>query len=187
MNKIKTYNNPATLFQCFEPWRFMSFFKLLIVNCLFLILFTALPSFAQDATVCIGTKAVYAANGFPGSTFEYRLEQPHAGIIIQTHNDSIIVEWGDVKGIFQLGVRETSQFGCIGNWAFLNVEVVGEYAQFTQSAYNICSNAGVRVDFNRNDFLAWDWADSNVSPDGYITKPIFAVFYIELIRFHNYF
>ena len=130
----------------------------------------ALPVFAQDVKVCIGSRVMYAANGFINSTFEYSLE-PEAGIIIQTHNDSIIVEWGNVKGIYQLGVREISAAGCVGDWAYLNVEVVGEYAQFTQAVYNLCGTGGVLVDFNKNDFIAYSWADPSVSQDGYITTP----------------
>lgn len=113
---------------------------------------------------------MYAADGIPGSVFEYRLEQAHAGTITQTYVDTIIVEWGDTKGVFQLGVREISPTGCVGNWAFLNVEVVGEYAQFAQSEYSICREGGVFVDFNKNDFLAYNWVDPSVS-NGHITKP----------------
>ena len=133
--------------------------------------FVALPVFAQDVRVCIGSKVVYAANGLPGSIYEYNLSQTYAGEIIQTHNDSIIVEWGVSKGIFQIGVRETTMLGCMSAWAFLDVEVVGEYAQFTQPVYSICSGNGVYVDFNKSNFVAWDWADQSISPDGYITKP----------------
>ena len=131
----------------------------------------ALPVCAQTERVCIGAKVIYAANGQIGSTYEYMLEQQHAGTLTQTYNDSIIVEWGDTKGVFQLGVREISLLGCVGNWAFLNVEIVGDYAQFTQPVFSICGNTGVIAEFNKNDFLAWDWVDPNVSSEGYITKP----------------
>jgi gliding motility-associated-like protein len=134
-------------------------------------LFIALPAFAQDEKVCIGAKAMYVASGLNGSTFEYGLEQPQAGKIILTYSDSIVVEWGDTKGIFQLGVRETSRAGCSGNWAYLNVEVVGDYAEFTQPRYSFCGDGGVFVDFNREHFKAYEWVDKTVPEDGHITKP----------------
>ena len=136
-----------------------------------LALLSALPIFGQNEIVCIGSKIVYAAKGQIGSTYEYLLEQPQAGILTKTHNDSILVEWGLSKGTFQLGVREISQFGCFGNWAHLNVEVVGDYAQFTQPVYSMCGGGGVTVDFNKEHFLAHSWVDPSVSANGYITIP----------------
>jgi len=140
---------------------------------IFLSFMISLPAVSQPEQVCIGTKSVFAANGDVGSIFDYSLEQQEAGRIIQTYPDTITVEWYDLKGIFQLGVRETSQHGCIGNWEFIDVEVVGEYAQFTQPFYTICNNGGVLVDFNKSDFQYYSWLDSSVSPDGYISKPGF--------------
>ena len=134
-------------------------------------IFTTLPTLSQHDKICIGTKSVYAADGLPGSTFDYSLDQYNAGTIIQTHRDTIIVEWSDAKGFFRLGVRETSQQGCEGNWAFLDVEIVGEFAQFSQPFYTICGERGAIVDFNKSDFQHFYWADNSISQDGYITKP----------------
>ena len=142
-----------------------------ILSLLTIAFFFVLPTSAQDEKICIGAKAMYQANGLDGSIYEYRLEQTQAGRIIQTFTDSIIVEWNDTKGTFQLGVRETSQYGCVGNWAYLNVEVVGDYAQFTQSVYSMCGGGGVAVDFNKSNFQAYEWVDKTVPVDGYITKP----------------
>lgn len=135
------------------------------------LLVITLPAHAQTERLCMGARAVYAASGQQGSIYQYKLDQQYAGNIIQTHNDSIIVEWGNNKGIFQLGVREISQYGCEGNWAFVNVEVVGEHATFAQPAYGICGNGGVTVEFNKSDFKAFRWADNSVSDNGYITVP----------------
>ena len=117
---------------------------------------------------------MYQANGLDGSIFEYMLEQPHAGNIIQNFVDSVVVEWYNTKGTYQLGVREISQYGCDGNWAYLNVEVVGEYARFAQPVYSMCGGDGVTVEFNKSDFLAYEWVDKTIiANDGsaYITKP----------------
>jgi gliding motility-associated-like protein len=122
--------------------------------------------------VCIGAKVKYKADGENGSIYDYKLEQTQAGKIIQTYPDTIIVEWGATKGVFQLGVRETSNYGCEGNWAYLNVEVVGDYAQFTQPVFSMCDGAGVFVDFNKSNFQAYQWTDPSITTlDGYITKP----------------
>ena len=148
-------------------------FKKRHISFLAVILFLALPppAFSQDVKVCVDAKVLYAADGMDGSTFEYQLEQPHAGSIIQTHNDSIIVQWGDTRGVFRLGVRETSLAGCVGDWAYLNVEIVGDYAEFTQPVYSFCGDNGVFVDFNRENFRAYSWVDNSVPEDGYITQP----------------
>ena len=124
---------------------------------------------AQDGKICMGTKAVYAAEGLKDSKFIYKLEES-AGKIIKEYTDSIIVEWGYTKGVYQLGVQEISQYGCEGEWAFLNVEVVGDYAQFTQPEFVICGNDGVTVTFNQSNFNDWEWMDKTVGKDGKITK-----------------
>ena len=147
---------------------------------IFMILAT--PSIAQDIVpsidesvlnlrVCMDARVIYAAQGWEGSMFDYRLEQSEAGTITQTHNDSIVVQWGNTKGIYQLGVRETSMFGCVGDWAFINVQVVGEFAQFTQPVYNICGDSAVYIDFNKSDFRAWEFVDKSIPENGRITQP----------------
>ena len=136
-------------------------------------LFLSLRGLAQDVKVCVDARVLYAAEGADGSTFEYRLEQPYAGKIFQTHPDSIIVEWGHTKGMYQLGVREIFQHGCESNWAYLNVEVVGDYAQFAQPVYSFCGHDGVYVEFNREDFNGnYSWVDETVREnDGFIDRP----------------
>ena len=136
-------------------------------------LFITTSAFSQPQKVCIGTKSVYAATGLPGSTYNYSLEAI-AGTIIETpHKDTIIVEWGYNKGIYELGVQEVSAYGdnCVGDWAFLEVELVGEYANFNDPFYTMCGSTGVLIDFNKSDFQSWTWLDNSVSSDGYITAP----------------
>ena len=141
-------------------------FQLLIIFSLFI--FT--PTLSQNQKVCIGSKSVFAASGVKGSIFDYSLSQD-AGTLMETqHNDTIIVEWSDFKGVYQIGVRETSLQGCKGNWAFLDIEIVGDYAHFTELYYTFCSGAGVTVEFNKSKFQSYRWVDETVSPDGYINK-----------------
>ena len=51
------------------------------------------------------------------------------------------------------------------------MEVVGDYAQFSQPIYSMCGGGGVSVEFNKSNFQAYEWKDNAVSIDGYVTKP----------------
>jgi gliding motility-associated-like protein len=147
------------------------FFVLFVVQIIVLAFFIAFPAVAQDEKVCMGATVAYVAEGLKDSEFEYKLAD--GGKIIQTYTDSIVVEWGYTKSRYQLVVQEISQYGCEGGWAFLNVEVVGDYAQFTQPEYEICDNGGVTVEFNQSDFKDWEWVGNTnpVGKDGYIIRP----------------
>ncbi len=140
-----------------------------ILSLLVALLIFAHPAFSQDEKVCIGTKVMYKAVGEDGSTYEYEVPL-RGGELAQKYADSIIVKWGNTKGIYALGLRETSTHGCEGNWAYLNVEVVGEYATFGQNSYTICKGDGVTVDFNASAFKAYEWVDKSIQ-DNVITKP----------------
>lgn len=126
--------------------------------------------FSQGHTVCAGIKSVYKADGLTGSTFEY--EVPAAGgRLIEKYADSIIVQWGQNKGTYKLGVRETSQYGfCPGDWAYLDVVVVGEKVQFLQPQYSLCGNEGVTIEYNDYDFKKASWVDPTIQ-NNRITKP----------------
>ena len=136
-------------------------------------LVSTLPVDAVDVRtrVCMGARILYAANGWDGSTYEFSIDDPTAGTLIRTHNDSIIVEWGYTTGIYNLGVRETSARGCIGDWVYLEVEVVGDYAEFSMPQYNICGDSAIYVDFNKSNFIAWEWVDRSIPESGRITRP----------------
>jgi gliding motility-associated-like protein len=136
--------------------------------------FFALPASAQDTKVCMGSQEIFKATSKEtGSTYEYEVP-PVGGELFKQYNDSIIaIQWGQVKGEFQLGVRETSVHGCVGNWAYLTVEVVGDSAVFSQPTYSMCGGDGVYVDFNRSQFKSYEW-DDKVNVDintNYISKP----------------
>ena len=149
----------------------------------------AVPTFAQqsDVRVCMDARILYGAKGWDGSTYDYTLER--GGTIIPTlHNDSIIVQWNNTNGVYQLGVRETSVHGCIGDWAFLNVEIVGDFAQFSRPNYIICgADSCVYLDFNKDNFLTWSWDDA-VNPEivpenGRITKP--GTYWLETFKWYD--
>jgi gliding motility-associated-like protein len=111
--------------------------------------------FSQDMQVCIGTKSLYRAVGEAGSIFEY--DVPATGVqLLNAYPDSILVQWGDARGNFLLGVRETSVHGCMGDWAWLNVAVVGAEIQFSQDRFILC-NGEAQILFNEKDFQSYQW------------------------------
>ena len=127
------------------------------------------PVYSQNERVCVGTKVMYKAVGENGSIYKY--EVPHQGELIQEYTDSIVVKWSNNKGVFSLGVQETSVHGCEGNWAYLNVKLVGEYARFSHPQYCIGGGSGVKVEFNKSDFKAYSWVEESINvSDGYISK-----------------
>jgi hypothetical protein len=64
------------------------------------------PVHSQDyvAVVCAGdTGMTYYVNGWEGSTFTWTVE---GGVITRDYGDSVVVNWGDVPGAYQIGVQE---------------------------------------------------------------------------------
>jgi gliding motility-associated-like protein len=127
------------------------------------------PVFAQDKTVCVGLRQVYRANGEAGSLFEY--DVPIGGQLLQRYADSIVVQWGQARGLYRLGVQEISSRGCPGDWAYLNVRVVGAEIAFSREQYMLCNPNGVEIIFNEADFQpAYQWSDRSIK-NNVITKP----------------
>lgn len=117
----------------------------------------ALSQDEDDTVVCVGMKSLYRAVGEVGSTFTYDL--PAGGQLLEEYPylDSVVVQWGNVRGSYRLGVRETSVHGCTGDWAWLNVAVVGAEIKFSQDRFILC-NGEVEVTFNEEDFQAYQWS-----------------------------
>jgi gliding motility-associated-like protein len=78
------------------------------------------------------------------------------------------VQWGNTRGIFPLGVREW-QGTCSGDWAYLNVAVIGTQIKFNRDNYVLCTDS-VQVGFNESDFQGWHWSDSSIN-NNIITHP----------------
>ena len=140
-----------------------------------LVLCHAVAGFSQepDARACAGGRSIFAVEGsMDGSMYEYIFEEPSAGAITIVHPDTVMVEWSGAKGVYRLGVRETSQYGCIGDWVYLSVELVGASAVFSEPQYYLCGSEGVTVDFNREAFRSYHWVDPEVrASDGRIQHP----------------
>jgi gliding motility-associated-like protein len=147
-------------YHCIKP-KVSLFPKIYILIILAVAAFVS-PVFSQaDETVCIGAKVMYKAAGWKNSRYDY-LVPDQGGQLVQEYLDSIVVQWGKEKGLFRLGVRETSEMGCVGDWAYLNVQLVGENAQFSQDIYTVCEGDSVEVIFDKSDFQAYEWVDKNI-------------------------
>ncbi|GHT22889.1 hypothetical protein FACS189430_05340 [Bacteroidia bacterium] len=133
------------------------------------ILYIVCPAFAQDKTVCAGLRQVYRAKGEVGSVFQYDVSA--GGQLLHRYADSIVVQWGQARGVYKLGVQEISSRGCAGDWAYLDVRVVGAEIAFSSDRYMLCDPQGVEVRFNEADFQpAYQWSDGSIR-NNVITKP----------------
>ena len=60
--------------------------------------------------VCTGDAGVvYKASGNEGSSFVWEVS---GGTIVEDYGDSIIVDWGDISGEFDIRIQEFSKYGC---------------------------------------------------------------------------
>jgi gliding motility-associated-like protein len=114
----------------------------------------------------VGSKSVFKATRDPGivglnTVFDYTVPG-NAGQLLQAYSDSIVVQWGFNRGTYQLGVQEITDTGCAGDWAYLDVAVVGTEAVFSQDRYTICNGNAVEIMFNESDFQAYQWADYTI-------------------------
>jgi gliding motility-associated-like protein len=125
------------------------------------------PLFAQDVTVCVGWKSLYRTVGEQGSVFNYDVPET-GGRLLSNYGDSIVMEWGYTRGLFSLGVQETSKYGCPGEWAYLDVAVVGAEIKLDKDEYIMCGDS-VQITFNDSDFRAYSWSDRTIRGN-FITK-----------------
>ncbi len=140
---------------------------------LFLSMLVFYPAIAQEKTdeVCRGTKSKYKANPDDkegGSTFQYQL--PAGTQMVTQYSDSIIVQWGNTNGTFSLGVQETSKHGCVGDWAYLDVTVIGKDIHFVKNTYSMCEGDSVYLGFNTEDFQNFVWSDKSAIRNNYAVK-----------------
>ncbi len=60
--------------------------------------------------VCTGdTGIVYKVSGTAGSSFVWEVS---GGTIVENYGDSIVVDWGDISGVYDIRVQEFSMYGC---------------------------------------------------------------------------
>jgi gliding motility-associated-like protein len=133
-------------------------------------------------SVCVGTQSLFYAERSvsTGSVFEYDIPPP-AGYIIKTitsaQGDSIWIQWGDEPGLYRIGVREISvanginEIACASDWRYNDIYVVGAVQPvFERQSYRLCDESGVKVSFNREDFLSYSWSDASIR-DNVILRP----------------
>jgi gliding motility-associated-like protein len=74
---------------------------------------------------CPGSKVMYSVQGLPNSIFSWTVQ---GGTIITSYNDSIVIQWGNKSGSYQLSVTEITQFNCTGPQILATVNVGGDTA-----------------------------------------------------------
>jgi gliding motility-associated-like protein len=70
-----------------------------------------IPFFVEtDDQVCTtGALSRYVVSGQPGSTFSWNLT---GGTVVSDYGDTVLVDWGNTSGTYQIGVIETNASGC---------------------------------------------------------------------------
>ncbi len=131
------------------------------------------PVLAQEyvAIVCASdTGMAYYVQGTEGSTFEWTVD---GGSISRNFGDSIIVDWGDVSGEYELTVQEISEFGCNSEPKTATVLVSAPDINLGDDTY-ICSGEIFALS-PIGDFYSYEWNDGSILPnfttgeDGFIT------------------
>jgi len=120
------------------------------------------PVLAQDyvAIVCAGdTGRSYYVQGTEGSTFNWTVS---GGIISRNYGDSIVVDWGDVPGVYQLSVQEVSEYGCNSVPRVGNVLVSAPLIDLGDDAY-ICEGETFTL-APEGDFYSFEWSDGTIAP-----------------------
>ena len=124
--------------------------------------------------VCAGDEGVvYKVTGNTGSTFVWEVA---GGTIVEDYGDSIIVDWGDVAGEFDIRVQEFSNYGC---------PAIPKTAKVLVSSPNldlgtdreICQGEFIEID-PVGDFYSYLWHDNSTaasfigSSEGYINVEV---------------
>lgn len=110
---------------------------------------------------CINSKSQFAVTPtVAGSSFDFDLTG--GNIIFDNQSDSIVVEWGGRRGIYTFGVKENAGNNCIGNWAYIDVELVGTPFMFEKAKQRIAEGDSIVVDFNDAMFVSHVWDSPDV-------------------------
>lgn len=127
---------------------------------------------AQDyvAIVCAGATGMdYSVQGNPGSSYVWTVT---GGTIVENYGDSIIVDWGDDSGVFDIRVQEISSYGCPALPKSGQVLVSAPDIELG-SDLEICEGGSIEVDPS-GVFYSYLWQDNSTaesfisSTEGYI-------------------
>jgi gliding motility-associated-like protein len=101
------------------------------------------PEFSEKVeNACVeGPLYRYLVLGQAGSSFIWSIS---GGTIVSYYGDSVLVDWGTVKGTYQITVTEISSSGCQSDSLSLDVEVGGPDVYLGEDQ-NICESESVTI------------------------------------------
>ncbi len=121
---------------------------------------TAVRAQEYQSVVCAGdTGIAYFVQGFENSTYEWTVE---GGVITRHYGDSIIVDWSDVPGEYNMTVLETSEFGCAGTKQRALILVSGPEIDLGGDDY-ICDGEVFEIALE-GDYHSYLWFDGSTGP-----------------------
>ena len=125
---------------------------------LLVLLFTTTVIRAQYINiVCAGDSGVvYKVQGSEGSTFNWRIE---GGSIISNWGDSILVDWGDIPGEYEVRVQEISKHGCPALPVSGKVLVSGPDLELGPDL-DICEGETIEIEA-KGTFYSYLWNDGS--------------------------
>ncbi|MEX2370058.1 MAG: gliding motility-associated C-terminal domain-containing protein [Bacteroidales bacterium] len=121
------------------------------------------PVLGQDyvAVVCAGdTGMTYFVQGNEGSTFDWTIS---GGTITRFYGDSIIVDWGDVPGEYEISVLEISPYGCRSVPSAGKVLITAPEFDLGDDTY-ICEGELFSLSYE-DEFRSILWSDGSTSAD----------------------
>ena len=111
------------------------------------------------STVCIGSIRNYKVIGDSGSVYKWQING--GNILSNPIKDSIIVKWGNIGGIYNIYVIETSIHGCIGDTVFSQVIVNPLLPVAISGPDEIC--IGESITLNAVNALTYHWSTGSNS------------------------
>ncbi len=131
------------------------------------------PARGQDylEVVCAGdTGLTYFVQGTEGSTFEWTV---NGGTITRNFGDSIVVDWGDAPGEYELRVQETSVHGCAAEPKTAMILISSVSVNLGDDTY-VCQGEVFEIQLE-NTYTSYLWNDGSTgssyssSQEGLIT------------------
>jgi gliding motility-associated-like protein len=120
------------------------------------------PVLSQDylAVVCAGdTGVAYYVEGWDNSTYNWTV---NGGRISRNYGDSVIVDWGDVPGSYEVTVQEVSEHGCAGELKRGIVLVSAPDIELGDDTY-ICEGEVFTI-APEGDYFSYEWHNGSVYP-----------------------
>ncbi len=111
--------------------------------------------------VCAGDEGVvYRVQGNPGSTFVWNVQ---GGVISANYGDSIMVNWGNLPGEYDLRVQEFSKYGCAATPVSGKILVSDPNLDLGENL-EICEGDVVEI-LPKGTFYSYLWHDGSVKPN----------------------